>query len=224
MLPLLFTYAEQGLGLGEGAALSYDLPRISAALGDLLYVGKQRISLSLRLYQFSGEIQQSGMRARLQSSVPQEDLPMGLEGPLRAELAAHHSSAQLLRLLETTIRFLAVSASAAAAAATSRSASSYAGSDTGVDVDVGMGVGRGVGVVGGGGGDGEGIGGGASRVGMTGLSDFILRTLHVAPEVWREAAVPTLAATEVGGRLGYNNSIFLFFIHSFDDRGIALAC
>ena len=60
LMPLLYSYAVQGLGFGEGRDVSFDYERIEEALAALLSLGKQKILLRLRLYAYAGEVHSSG--------------------------------------------------------------------------------------------------------------------------------------------------------------------
>ena len=107
MMPLLYRCVDQPLGLGEGRNLSYDMEQVASGLEALLLSGKQPVNLHMRLYQYRGEVLRSGQLSRLETKVPQIDLPEAMLETIRGELVTVHASRQLLGLLETSVSFLA---------------------------------------------------------------------------------------------------------------------
>ena len=108
LLQLIFHFAIQDLGVGTGQILNYDYQSISAMLNNMVFSGKRKIGINLRLYQFSGEISQSGIMPKFAMAIKQDAvLPYGMETKLNAELALVYNKVELLRLLDTTVRFLA---------------------------------------------------------------------------------------------------------------------
>jgi hypothetical protein len=90
---------------------SYDFSRISYALENILLLGKQKILLNLRLYQYAGEIHTAGFLSKFAAAVRQIPLPIGIVASLGKELEpgggfGTEQKSQFIRILETSIRFL----------------------------------------------------------------------------------------------------------------------
>ena len=114
-LPLLYCYSNFSLSGSGSASLdlidSYDFSRISYALENILLLGKQKILLNLRLYQYAGEIHTAGFLSKFAAAVRQIPLPIGIVASLGKELEqgggfGTEQKSQFIRILETSIRFL----------------------------------------------------------------------------------------------------------------------
>jgi hypothetical protein len=70
LMPLLRAYCQLSFGYGEGTLSTYDLRRIQEALANDVLAGKRPLLVSIRHFQFAGELQSTGLRdAKWQSMV-----------------------------------------------------------------------------------------------------------------------------------------------------------
>jgi hypothetical protein len=177
LLPLLFAFARQGEGQGE--ELTYDYRAVSMALGTLLVAGKQKLGLHPRLYQFRGEIQSQGYLARMSALVPQVPMPPVVQRSVRAELSLNNEPTELMRIVETAIRFLATSANARTTTANTAgrrqtNSSSSSSAAVGVDRD-------------------------AMSLDQMPLTTFVVDSLHIEEQMWleRTLGIPSLRSPQI---------------------------
>jgi hypothetical protein len=126
LMQLAYTYADQGTGIGEGKELQYDYKSIQQKLANLVLLGKTKIALNLRMYQFAGEIRQAGLLTRLDGVIKQSNgFPFGFEDRIKSELDLLIDKVPLYRQIEAAVRFLATSTVDAAGTLAQRSLDSF---------------------------------------------------------------------------------------------------
>jgi hypothetical protein len=105
-LPLLRLWASQSLEYGNGGSTEYNMAGIQSALANSIIGIARPISVHIHLYSFAGEMQRSGLVAKLNARLPQVPLQPALINAICAEVDTQHQLVQLTQLLETCIEFL----------------------------------------------------------------------------------------------------------------------
>ena len=106
LLPLLNVHAVQGLGIGSGHVLDFDLGKIEAAVAETVLGDKGPIYVAIRNYSYAGEMNKAGRMAKLPSRIPQEPLPPSIIKTIRAEVDTQARLSWLMAQLEGCLNFV----------------------------------------------------------------------------------------------------------------------
>ena len=105
-MPLLRLWAVQQLEYGNGGSIEFDFKGIEAAFGNSIVGIAQPITVHIRLYSFSGEMQRSGLVTKLGSRLHQTPLSQAILASICSELNTQYQLVQLTYLLENCIELL----------------------------------------------------------------------------------------------------------------------
>ena len=106
LMPLLRAFSGQSLSYGDGTSLSFDFKRIEESIAQGILAGKRAAIISVRHYQYAGELQSTGHLQLLQKRVPQSSLTSSVLDVIWQEIDTQERLTLLVTQLEECIRFI----------------------------------------------------------------------------------------------------------------------
>jgi hypothetical protein len=104
---LLRTCVSQSLDYGQGGIIAFNFDRIQAGLANSLLAGKREIAVSVRHFQFTGEIEAKGSLHKLQDIMPQSEVFSSVLDAVYAEIDTQDRLVALMSQLEDCVNFIA---------------------------------------------------------------------------------------------------------------------